>query len=90
MNAETIAYALGGRKAGSGWTARCPAHEDRMPSLSIREFQRRQGSGSVPRKVRAGASDRGAAVARFVDRERSTLVFTPCRTPYHRTAVGQG
>ena len=37
MNAETIAYALGGRKAGSGWTARCPAHEDRMPSLSIRD-----------------------------------------------------
>ena len=37
MNAETIAYALGGRKAGSGWTARCPAHEDRTPSLSIRD-----------------------------------------------------
>jgi putative DNA primase/helicase len=37
MDAETIAYALGGRKAGSGWTARCPAHDDRTPSLSIRE-----------------------------------------------------
>src|SRR6476469_7300307 len=35
MNAETIAYALGGRKAGSGWTARCPVHDDRTPSLSI-------------------------------------------------------
>jgi hypothetical protein len=35
MNAETIAKALGGRKAGGGWTARCPAHNDRKPSLSI-------------------------------------------------------
>jgi len=37
MNAETIAKALGGRKAGSGWTARCPAHDDRTPSLSLRD-----------------------------------------------------
>jgi putative DNA primase/helicase len=37
MNAETIAEALGGRKAGGSWTARCPAHEDRTPSLSIRD-----------------------------------------------------
>lgn len=25
------------RKSGPGWTARCPAHEDRSPSLSVRE-----------------------------------------------------
>ena len=37
MTAETIARALGGRKAGSGWTARCPAHDDRIPSLSLRD-----------------------------------------------------
>jgi putative DNA primase/helicase len=37
MTAQTIAEALSGRKAGSGWTARCPAHEDRTPSLSIRD-----------------------------------------------------
>jgi len=37
MTAETIAKALGGRKAGGGWTARCPAHNDRTPSLSIRD-----------------------------------------------------
>jgi putative DNA primase/helicase len=35
MTAEAIAKALGGRKAGRGWTARCPAHDDRTPSLSI-------------------------------------------------------
>ena len=37
MTAETIANALGARKAGGGWTARCPAHDDRTPSLSICE-----------------------------------------------------
>lgn len=35
--AKSIAEALGGRKAGSGWSARCPAHDDRTPSLSLRE-----------------------------------------------------
>jgi putative DNA primase/helicase len=37
MDAETIAKALGGRKAGIGWAARCLAHDDRTPSLSIRD-----------------------------------------------------
>lgn len=35
MNAETIAKALCGRKVGGGWMARCPAHDDREPSLAI-------------------------------------------------------
>ncbi len=37
MKADIIAKALGGRKAGGGWIARCPAHDDREPSLSIRD-----------------------------------------------------
>jgi putative DNA primase/helicase len=37
MSAETIAKALGGRKAGAAWMAKCPAHEDREPSLSIKD-----------------------------------------------------
>jgi hypothetical protein len=37
MSAESIAKALGGRRAGSGWTARCPAHDDHTPSLSLRD-----------------------------------------------------
>jgi hypothetical protein len=36
-SAETLAEALDGRKTGRGWMARCPAHNDREPSLSIRE-----------------------------------------------------
>jgi putative DNA primase/helicase len=31
----TIARALGGTRQGAGWTARCPAHDDRAPSLSV-------------------------------------------------------
>jgi putative DNA primase/helicase len=37
MTAETIAKTLGGRKASSGWVARCPTHDDRTPSLSIQD-----------------------------------------------------
>jgi putative DNA primase/helicase len=37
MKAGSIASALGGRKIGSGWTARCPAHDDQAPSLSLRD-----------------------------------------------------
>jgi putative DNA primase/helicase len=36
VSAETIARALGGRPIGGVWMARCPAHDDRTPSLSIR------------------------------------------------------
>jgi putative DNA primase/helicase len=35
MTAEALARALGGRKSGSSWMARCPAHDDREPSLAI-------------------------------------------------------
>jgi len=37
LDASQIAAALGGRPSGPQWVARCPAHEDRNPSLSIRE-----------------------------------------------------
>ena len=34
-SAAEIARALKGTKAGAGWVARCPAHDDKSPSLSI-------------------------------------------------------
>lgn len=53
MKAETIAKALGGRKVGQGWTARCPAHDDRDPSLSIRD-----AGGKVLVRCHAGCDQR--------------------------------
>ncbi len=35
MTAEQIGRALGGRRVGSTMMARCPAHKDRNPSLSL-------------------------------------------------------
>ncbi|MGE5568911.1 MAG: CHC2 zinc finger domain-containing protein, partial [Rhodospirillales bacterium] len=37
MTAADIAHALRGRRSGAGWMARCPAHDDRSPSLAIHE-----------------------------------------------------
>ena len=37
MTAEAIARALTARRSGSCWMAKCPAHDDRTPSLSIQE-----------------------------------------------------
>lgn len=36
MDAQHLALRLGGRQAGEGWVARCPAHDDHTPSLAIR------------------------------------------------------
>lgn len=62
MRAETIALALGGRKAGAGWIARCPAHDDRKPSLSIRD-----ADGQVLVRCHAGC-DQYAVIAALRDR----------------------
>jgi putative DNA primase/helicase len=37
MTADSIACALKARRSGAGWMAKCPAHDDHNPSLSIRE-----------------------------------------------------
>ena len=58
MNAEIIAKALGGRKAGGGWSARCPVHDDRKPSLSLRD----SGDGKVLVRCHAGC-DQGEVIA---------------------------
>ena len=58
MTAETIAWALGGRKVGQGWTACCPAHDDREPSLSIRD-----ADGKVLVRCHAGCNQRDVIAA---------------------------
>ncbi len=37
MTADSIARALQARRSGSCWMAKCPAHDDHNPSLSIRD-----------------------------------------------------
>jgi AAA domain len=37
VNAAELARSLKAKRAGSGWLTRCPAHDDRHPSLSISE-----------------------------------------------------
>ncbi len=70
MTAETIARALGGRKAGQDWMARCPAHGDRDPRLSVREVDGkvlvRCHTGCDQREVivLADGDDPGEAAAR--------------------------
>jgi putative DNA primase/helicase len=39
VEAELVVERLGAKRVGSGWMARCPAHDDRVPSLSIRTTQ---------------------------------------------------
>jgi len=53
MSADTLARALKARRSGSTWTAKCPAHDDRNPSLSIREVD-----GKVLLHCHAGCTQR--------------------------------
>jgi putative DNA primase/helicase len=67
MNAEIIARALGGYRAGADWVARCPAHDDRKPSLSIRD----SGSGIVLVRCHAGCEQ-----TRVIEALRSRGLWT--------------
>src|SRR5262245_36972338 len=51
-SAQELARQLGGRKEGDNWKARCPAHDDRVASLSISEGQ----GGKVLVKCHAGCT----------------------------------
>jgi putative DNA primase/helicase len=62
MRAHEIAEALGGFRAGNGFLCRCPAHNDRTPSLSIGEK-----NGKILFKCHAGCEQRDVINA-LVDR----------------------
>jgi putative DNA primase/helicase len=53
MTADSIARALKARRSGSCWMAKCPAHDDNNPSLSIREVD-----GKVLLHCHAGCGQR--------------------------------
>jgi hypothetical protein len=54
VRAEQLALALGGRKAGAAWMARCPAHQDNNPSLAIADAE----DGGVLVRCHAGCDQR--------------------------------
>lgn len=96
MTAETIAKALGGRRAGSGWSARCPAHRDRTPSLSLCDT----GDGKVLVRCHAGCdqdkviaqlkssglwSQNGPRLFRYAASRRVTKPTEPDRDQVERT-----
>jgi putative DNA primase/helicase len=87
MTAESIAHALGGRKVGSGWIARCPAHDDRTPSLSIREGREnkilvRCHAGCDQKHLIATLRERGL----WFDNGSRSLSRRARRTPVEQTA----
>jgi putative DNA primase/helicase len=77
MTAETIAKVLSGHKVGSGWLARCPAHDDRTPSLSLRDAD----DGKVLVRCHAGC-DQHVVIALLKSSGLWTLKF--------RQAAGRG
>ena len=59
MNAEALAKALGGLKTGGSWMARCPAHDDSQPSLSVTDA----ADGKVLVCCHAGCAQRDVVAA---------------------------
>lgn len=57
-SAKSIAEALGGRRTGECWMAKCPAHVDRTPSLSIRD-----SNGTVLVRCHAGCEQEDVLAA---------------------------
>jgi hypothetical protein len=74
MNAEIIVKALGGCRTGAGWMAHCPAHDDRTPSLSVRDST----NGKVLLRCHAGCEQEWVIAAlrtRGLWRERGLRSF---------------
>jgi putative DNA primase/helicase len=70
VTAADIARKLDGRKSGAGWVARCPAHDDFSPSLSLRD-----ADGKVLAHCHAGCEQSAViaslkALALWPERER--------------------
>ncbi len=60
-----LAKLPGAKRNGRGWMARCPAHDDRRPSLSI--AQGTDGRRSPP-QVKAGSTTRHFGMKRALSR----------------------
>jgi len=80
VNAEALAAALGGKKVGGGWIARCPSHDDREPSLSIRDAD----DGKVLVRCHAGCDQEQVIAALrsrrlWTENGRRRLTLNPVR-----------
>lgn len=77
-NPEVVLDKLEGvRKTGSGWIAKCPAHPDKSPSLSIREGER----GIL---LRCFAGCTFGAIADALGLRQSELFHEPLSAPQKR------
>jgi hypothetical protein len=65
VNPDVLMEALEARRCGSCWMARCPAHDDRTPSLSIKE-----ADGLVLVHCHAGCSQQAVIAAWESDQYR--------------------
>src|SRR5262245_42229109 len=81
FSTETIARALGGRPIGSAWMAPCPAHDDRTPSLSIRDAD----DGKLLVRCHAGCDQ-----ARVIAALRGLGSCGPMTVPVHFQAWSTG
>ena len=79
--AAALAQALGGRRTGSTWMARCPAHDDREPSLSISSGDGWQGARALPCRLRSARRDRRASRARRLARRPAKASPDCCARP---------
>jgi putative DNA primase/helicase len=96
--AQTVALSLGGHRDGNSWIARCPAHDDRVPSLSIRDaddggvFVHCAGcdQAAVIEALRLRGLWRGRGSRRPPDRQRQHRAVAPNRlesADYARAAL---
>ncbi len=86
--AESVARALGGQRAGRGWVAFCPAHDNtRTPALSISEGR----DGRLLVKCHAGcAGDRQCRGSGVVMRRTEGDPATPGPLPAKRAGDALG
>ena len=97
MTDETIVKGLGDLKVGQGWTAQCPAHDDRDPSISIRDADGRilDLPGAVCEViVLADGDDPGDAATRdcaprwIRQGRRVRIVRPPCGMDFNDVLLG--
>ena len=80
MTAEAFAHQLNGRRTGKGWMARCPAHDDHTPSLSINDGR----DGRTLLNCYAGCSYKSILEAMHLT---VTDLFPPTGPTRHRMAA---